>query len=344
MFKLKRLWYNYNMEKRACLRGFTLIELALSLIFISILSITVVLLIQNTAASYRRGVILGEVNTVGMDLIDDFRISLQNASSESMDKICEEKYDRIDDEKSREDCKKDHGYSFILVTKRAEVEVEGKPYGTMPVFGAFCTGMYTYIWNSGYFEDAGNDDFDSSRKIDERKVLGDVKKATLSKFGNNSTDSRELVAKDFRLLKVYDGERTVCVNAMADQDTDVSTGKKFPNYKLHKDYENSKIKSEFYISNSMYERANSLDDGYIELLKSSNVNDLVLYDLFISKPAISVSRGNAFYAASFILGTRRGGIDIKDSRNCRPPSNEFTEFEYCAINKFNFAVQAGGKW
>ena len=51
-----------------------------------------------------------------------------------------------------------------------------------------------------------------------------------------------------------------------------------------------------------------------------------------------------FYAASFILGTRRGGINIKEAgNNCKPPSDEFTELEYCAINKFNFAVQAGGK-
>ena len=72
--------------------------------------------------------------------------------------------------------------------------------------------------------------------------------------------------------------------------------------------------------------------------------DLVLYELYVAEPAFSVTRQNQFYAASFILGTRRGGIDIKATgNNCKPPSDNYSELEYCAINKFNFAVMAGGK-
>ena len=51
-----------------------------------------------------------------------------------------------------------------------------------------------------------------------------------------------------------------------------------------------------------------------------------------------------FYAASFILGTRRGGINIKQvGNNCKPPSDFDSNLDYCAINNFNFAVQAGGE-
>ena len=50
-----------------------------------------------------------------------------------------------------------------------------------------------------------------------------------------------------------------------------------------------------------------------------------------------------FFAGSFILGTRRGGVNITTSGDsCKPPTDEYSDLEYCAINRFNFAVQAGG--
>ena len=86
------------------------------------------------------------------------------------------------------------------------------------------------------------------------------------------------------------------------------------------------------------------DDDVIELMTQYDAADLVLYDLYFSPPALSATRENSFYAASFILGTRRGGISIKEAgNNCKPPSDDYSELEYCAINKFNFAVMAGGK-
>ena len=83
-------------------RGFTLIELALSLIFIAILSVTVVLLIQNTTASYRRGLVLNQIDTVGIDLVDDMRYSVQNASSYSILEMCNTFYS--EGSTNRENC------------------------------------------------------------------------------------------------------------------------------------------------------------------------------------------------------------------------------------------------
>ena len=87
-----------------------------------------------------------------------------------------------------------------------------------------------------------------------------------------------------------------------------------------------------------------MDREDIDLLDQKDANDLVLYDFYVSKPAISQTRQNMFYAASFILGTRRGGININQvGNNCKPPSDADSMLDYCAINKFNFAVQAGGE-
>ena len=71
---------------------------------------------------------------------------------------------------------------------------------------------------------------------------------------------------------------------------------------------------------------------------------LAIYDLYVSTPAESVAKNNLFYSVSFILGTIQGGINITKSGNfCATPDDYGIEnFDYCAINKFNFAAQAVG--
>lgn len=322
MHLANRLCYNKDMSKKVR-GGFTLIELALSLIFIGILSITVVLLIQNVSASYRRGLVLNQVNTVGMDLVDDFRVSIQNATSDPVTRMCEIYYEL--DSANRNACVEDNAQSFVSVTKIAEVIVEGRSIGSMPVYGALCTGTYTYIWNTGYFE---------SVELSEREVRGTVP-AVLGTRYSSTGDFNEKYS-GFRLLKIYDGERTVCVNAMRDQN---GPGRS-TDYKRIANYQNNLISNEFVISEAMIDEN---EEDAVELMKR-NESDLVLYELYISKPALSSTRQNLFYAASFIIGTRRGGINIKEAGNsCKPPSDDYSELEYCAINKFNFAVMAGGK-
>lgn len=339
MLLSKRLCYNKTMKRAR--GGFTLIELSLSLIFIAILSITVVLLIQNISASYRRGLVLNQVNTVGMDLVDDFRISIQNASSDPVTRMCEIYYPL--NSTDRNNCLEDNANSFVSVTKRAQVKVEGNYIGStaeesyMPVYGALCTGTYTYIWNTGYFENAEGY---VGTNVNQREVLGTTPAVLGTKTSGTAAFNEEY--SNFRLLKVYDAERTICVNAMRDQNGswDMSTN---PSYVKSTNYQNNKIKNEFVISEQMLTLAKN-DEDIVELMKKYDAADLVLYELYFSKPAISETRENLFYAASFILGTRRGGINIKESGNsCKPPSDDYSELEYCAINKFNFAVMAGGK-
>lgn len=320
MKKFKRLCYNKSMAKGRVRGGFTLVELSLSLVFIGVLSITIVLLIQNTTASYRRGVILGQVNTVGMDLIDDFRSSIQNASSDPVTRMCEMYYEL--NSANRRACINDGANSFVSVTKHADVIVNGKNIGQLPVYGAFCTGTYTYLWNTGYFENTD---------VGTRSVSGASKAILGTKTSPN-------MFTDFRLLKIYDNERSICANAMHDQDIYAAN-----NYVPSTTYLDSRVSNRFVISEAMLEDNENGEDA-AELLKITDSNDLVLYDLYVAKPALSITRQNLFYSAAFILGTRRGGIDIKKTGDsCKPPSDEYSELEYCAINKFNFAVQAGGK-
>ena len=152
-------------------RGFTLVELSLSVVFIAILSITIVLIINNAVSTYRRGMTLNQINTVGMDLVDDMRAAIQSAPATMND-----------------NCKDDDGYKeeCVNVRKTASVNVNGVVKEEIPVYGAFCTGSYSYIWNSGYFYAEGGS-----------KVLGGVSKA---KFRG----------KDYPLIRIKDKEREIC--------------------------------------------------------------------------------------------------------------------------------------
>lgn len=63
-------------EKMMMKAGFTLVELSLSIVLIAVLSIIVISMINNAVSAYHRGLVLNQVNTVGMGLVDDMRLSL----------------------------------------------------------------------------------------------------------------------------------------------------------------------------------------------------------------------------------------------------------------------------
>ena len=132
------------MKKRV---GFTLIELSISIVFIAILSIAVTLTIMNTVAAYRRGLVLNQINTTGSDIVDDMMGSLQGSTAQSLKEDCKVYFS------SPRNCESDNGLSIARVIRAGEVK--GKDGATIinktPLYGAFCTGNYTYVWNSGYY-------------------------------------------------------------------------------------------------------------------------------------------------------------------------------------------------
>ena len=130
-------------------KGFTLVELSLSLTFIAILSLTIAFIINDAVAAYRRGVTLKQVNTTGMGLVDDMRAAVQNSSTKSVKDDCKTAYGTAAVIKT---CENDNAKKFVTATRMAQVKI-GDVLRNVPVFGAFCTGNYTYIWNSGYFFD-----------------------------------------------------------------------------------------------------------------------------------------------------------------------------------------------
>lgn len=304
--------------------GFTLIELALSIAFIGILSITIALIINDTIATYRRGLTLNQVNTVGMDLVDDMRSAIQNSSSKPLTSECQSLYNETkdDDTNLRGNCTKDGGKNLVSVTRTATVKIRNKEESDIltatPVYGALCTGTYSYIWNSGYF-------FDDQYEVDN---------TSRASVRYKKPDGSNAVESDFKMLKIEDKNRAVCAYSMSDGSVaDVTYVKEDPIANLKNDT--------FDITNS-----NEIisEDPVRLLAEDSNDTSLALYNLEASAPTESNANNGMFYYISFILGTVDGGVNIKGTGNfCATPNDyEDANFDYCAINKFNFAAQATG--
>ena len=312
---LKSLYSNEDMNRHAERKGFTLVELSLSMVFISTLSLAVVMVIAGAISSYHKSITMNQVNTVGTSLVDDMRSAVQQSSSARLSSMCDAIYNS-----GNAECASDGARHFISVVRRASVKLKGS--GTIaqqnvPVFGAFCTGVYSYIWNSGYF-------FNS-----EYEVVGLSGGASL-KYNSN------IVRDGFKLLKVEDGERAVCVVAMRRK-----------NGRLTQDYSNDSIAQQFNIAEKGIVRDDEtpwVDEDPEELL-SGGEDGLALYDLTATASEQGGTSRNIFYYTSFILGTVQGGVSIDANGGfCAEPEeySSVENFDYCAINKFNFAALANG--
>ena len=308
-------------------KGFTLVELSLSLVFVSILSLTVAYIINDTISSYRKGVVLKQINTVGSGLVDDLRASIQNSSSKSVKDDCSIVYGSLYRGGSvgaaGRNCETDKGKGFVMIRRTANVKGKNGriDLDDVPVFGAFCTGDYSYIWNSGYFFN------DEGRGYEAEGVeAATLKFKSDGKIDGNSVCSKNgttMTCSGFRLLKIKDESRSVCISGVGAS------------------YQPSLADHDFDIT----ENSEAVSETPVDLLASDGTGEgLSLYDLYVAVPTESTAKNNLFYSVSFVLGTIHGGINVKATGGaCATPEDYDSEnFDYCAINKFNFAAQATG--
>ncbi len=305
------------MKKNQHKAGYTLIELMLAVAFLASLAVIIAVVVANSAATYRRGLTLKNVNAVGSEIIDDLRNTISNNHVGDLDHACETAYTS---NLTRDDCRADGGYSFVSLRRLTTVVVKGstvKALSHVPVFGAFCTGKYSYVWNSGYF--FNNDIYQ----------VNDVHSATFTyrSGGNVKTIT------NFRLLKIFDETRSVCVAATKNYAPSV-TGD--PTYYADID----EFDGNFDITDEK-----ALAEDPVDLIGNwINGSNLAIYDLEVARPATTGTGSSILYSGYFILGTVDGGIDIKsDGDYCRSFIDKGIDMEeYCAVNRFNFAIQSSG--
>ena len=104
-------------------------------------------------------------------------------------------------------------------------------------------------------------------------------------------------------------------------------------------------------NNKTYDDGDSLKNELKEEALSNeliNTADIAIYSLTINSPDINKNTGRSLYTGSFVLGSITGDIDINpegsngEFSSCKLEDASKFDVEYCATNKFNFAIRAMG--
>lgn len=114
-----------NHEANTRSKGFTLVELMLSMAFISVLMVAIAMTVIQIMSIYNKGVTLRSVDQAGRSISQDIKYTL--SSSQILD---------VDSAGAS-------GNDFILQARLGD-DATAQPDG-----GRLCTGTYSYIWNTG---------------------------------------------------------------------------------------------------------------------------------------------------------------------------------------------------
>ena len=262
-------------------RGFTIIELMLAMAFLGTMLLGIATLIIRITNIYQKGLALRAVNSTGREIISDFTRTINGAPTD-VDINPAVTSAASGSTVTSKSVAEAHANYFL------SVESEGKQ-----IAGAFCTGAYSYVWNTAdnLRDDAGADNV----------------------FRINTSDGQTITP---RLARFVDRQRFACAHEPMSADG------------TFKPATDTDYKSGAYTFD-LHEIASS--DDITELISRDEM-DLAIYDLRI------------------LPATLRGGVNIESNGDfCTGEGNldgtDFTlnDFDYCAVNKFNFSARATGE-
>lgn len=312
-----------KVDPSASKSGFTIIELSLAMAFIAVLLIIIAIVATSLVSVYQKGLSIKAVNGVGRNLIDEFTRAINTAPSVDTTSLCNSLATA-----NVAGCVNDHANKYIYLEQRSNPDPatgRSEQYN-----GIFCTGYYSYIWNT-------------------KAGLEPSSKHTVSlKYLDNNGNTQTL--SEPRLARIIDKTYRLCsVNV---DDDYVST---YPDSSVAA----TTIDISTLANNSGELLQNKIDAPVTDFLRMFDT-DLALYDLTIFPISQDSVTLRSFFSGTFVLATLRGSVNILgDGNYCDP--NGFrsinidgtvdssssqtslgSEFNYCAINKFNFAARTAG--
>lgn len=285
-------------------QGFTIIEITLVMAFVSVLLISIAMIISNIMAVYQKGLTLKSVDSVGRNLIEEFTTAINAAPSIDTANLCRT---HTTDDITKQECESNGAYKFIFQSRQSNTE-------SVQYSGVLCTGNYSYVWNTQYGIQANQ-----SLNLKYR------------------TSSGEYEVAQPHLIRFEDRNYLACTVSVNSNYEFLDTFKNDANHTIDiTELENGQ-------SNPIAEpEQNFLDGSELPLL---------LYELTvfpISQDSVTL---RSFFSGTFILATEQQKDDASITRTdnyCQienPGANLLdigSRFNYCAINKFNFAARTAG--
>ena len=272
-----------NNKKKA----FTIVEFLLAMTFLAVLLMGIATITMRVINIYRKGLALRAINAAGRDIINDITRtvsgspiveSINTTPSQGNKIVASDIFDAY------------RTYYNELTTVYNEKTVQSG--------GVFCTGSYSYVWNTAPSIKRAREDFNAHK--DEMMLIN---------------------GKYYKFARIPDTTRSACA---------------------HQDNSLNLSSNEITVS----------DENSIVSLISDDDSDLALYDFAIMPASQNNKTGQIFYSGTFIIATMRGGINVLSNGDfCTGTDVMYSsdveatnqEFNYCAVNKFNFAVRATGQ-
>jgi type II secretory pathway pseudopilin PulG len=294
-------------SRSAAKSGFTIIELMLAMTFLATLLVVIAVLVIRIVSIYQKGLAIRAINSTGRALIDDFTRTVGGSPIVNVSFATGETgLTKVKD-------------YFFENTAPATPDPDNPTLtrSGAQMSGGFCTGSFSYLWNTAYA--SGTDRI------------------------SYNDDS------NFRLLKIPDPERQICAQHLTPKNSSkvdpisYTCGSHNFNFILPIQTDDGRYTGTPNTNKTFYPPRDQCDPP-IELLANSG-DKLILYDFRVFPAAANQITGHIFYNATFILATQQGGVDIFATGDyCSAvPDNLNTDFNYCAINKFNFAMRATGE-
>ncbi len=294
---------HHSLDLESAKAGFTLVELTLTLAFISVLLITIAIITSNIMTIYQKGTTIKAVDSVGRGLIDELISGINSAPSVDTTSLC----NSFVDESNRAQCIKDRAFKFVFHSQK---DSEGNP-----LYGVFCTGNYSYVWNT--------------------KTLFESSSSPLKIQYQTASGATETPA-DMRLLRFEDRSYRLCTAVVDKTYRDIGAFAATPT--------TTTIDIRKLPSGANY----TVSEPVGGLLNAFDL-DLMLYDLTIFPISQDSVTLRTYMSGTFVLATERGNIDIQRTGDYCSLDGGTTaldaigsEFNYCAINKFNFAARTAG--
>ena len=308
-------------------KAFTIIELMLAMAFLGTMLVGIASLVMRITNIYQKGLALRSINSIGREIISDLTRTV-NASRVNID-VNPELPDDLRIEQKHIDAAR---ANYFVTTS----DSEGRQLG-----GVFCTGDYSYVWNTA----------DTFRKVREDESLK-------SKIYNSTTINTAL-AKHAYVIKTEGGYTIPKFARFQDKDRHACAHEE-KTTASEKTYIPATEEGAGSIKPSnpyLFELgAGSTLDKVTELIEDSE-SDLMMYNFTVFPATQHATTKQIFYSGMFILATYRGGVNIKsngdfcegsdsaDGSRDSTDSDEMTlnDFDYCAVNKFNFSARATGE-
>lgn len=297
--------------------GFTILEVTLVTAFIALLLIAIATIFMNISALYQKGATLKSVNEVGRNLVTELTTSLNSSPAIDSVSLCTT---LLDNDAARNNCLASGAYKYVFLSHNGRYydEVTNSSDEPIQYGGIFCTGDYSYVWNTYYGRQTNAGGGQHLLKV---------------KFSNGSRED------DFKMIRFRDKTYRAC------------SAKVNPNT-YEADFSNNEID----VSTLSNGTNSGITTGDVEegFLLASDI-PLELYELIVFPAAQNSITLQSFLSGTFILATERGDVNIMRSGDyCDVTNNNGngdgsgnlqnlgSNFNYCGINKFNFAARTAG--